>query len=781
MPPRISILSIFVSIIASAILVGCSTTKHVPDGSYLLDKVSIGVNSDSVDTDELYYFLRQVPNHKVLGFAKLQLSTYSLSGRDSTKWYNRWLRKLGQPPVIYSEELTDASVRQLRQALVNRGYLDAEVVADTTITKAKKLNVHYSITTGQARYIQSLEFEIPDSSIRQLILADTARLGARPGVLFDRNMLDNDRAIITERLRNSGYYAFNKDNISFIADTTLGSKAVDLIMQVKPPRKITAAYLPPGDSIADHKNHMTYRINHVYFITDMNNGKHQKLDTVNFQSISVLYGKDHYIKPNALEEKCYLRPGSVYRAVNVDRTYEALGQLGILKFINIEMEPVAEIDNEIWLNAVIHLSRNRKQGITAEVEGTNSEGDLGFGAGVIYQHRNLAKGSELFTAKLRGAYESLSGDLDGLINDHYTEVAGEIGITFPKFKAPFLSQSFKKRQRASTEFALSFVHQERPEYTRIIAGGAWRYKWSHNNRNFNRRHTFDLLDINYVRLPRSTINFIDQIAPSNPLLRYSYEDHFILRMGYAYNLTNRRIPTATVNAFAIQPSVTTIRAAGEVAGNLLYAISSLDGAHRHDGAYKIFGIQFAQYIKGEFDYTYTRNFNSRNALACHAGLGIVYPYGNSSMVPFEKRFYAGGANSVRGWGVRTLGPGTYDSRNSVTDFINQCGDISLELSLEYRAKLFWVFESALFIDAGNIWTIKKYENQPGGEFKFNKFYKQIAAAYGVGLRMDFTYFLLRFDLGFKAVNPAMNQERWPIVHPRWKRDANFHFSVGYPF
>lgn len=613
-------------------------------------------------------------------------------------------------------------------------------------------------------------------------MADTSALGLHYGAPFDRNALDNDRALITERLRNRGYFAFNKDNISFIADTTEGSKAVDLTLCVKPPQRIAAAYLPPDDSIAAHnESHYTYRIRHVYFITDMNANADERRDTVDYRSISVIYGKDHYIKPSILEEKCYLHPGAVYSTASVDRTYEALGQLGILKFINIEMEPVARIGDEVWLNAVIRMSKNRKQGITVEVEGTNSEGDLGFGAGVTYQHRNLAKNSDLLTAKLRGAYESLSGNFDGLINDHYTEIAGEIGITFPKFEAPFLSKSFKQRQLATTEFALSFVHQERPEYTRIIAGAAWRYKWSHRDRDFTRRHTYDLIDINYVRLPRSTINFIDEIAPSNPLLRYSYEDHFIMRMGYTYNHTNRRIPTASVNAFAIQPWVSTLRASGEVAGNLLYAISSLDGAHRHDGAYKIFGIQFAQYVKGEIDYTYTRNFNSRNALACHAGFGIAYPYGNSSMVPFEKRFYAGGANSVRGWGVRTLGPGAYDSRNSVTDFINQCGDISLELSLEYRAKLFWVFEGAIFVDAGNIWTIRNYANQPGGEFKFNKFYKQIAAAYGAGLRMDFTYFLLRLDLGMKAHNPASGQEPWPLLHPRWSRDANFHFSVGYPF
>ena len=778
---KLSTIIAFVILMIAVLLQACSSTKHVPDGSYLLDKVNIEIDGKTDATDkELYYFLRQTPNHKVLGFAKLQLATYSLSGIDSTKWYNRWLRNIGQPPVIYSQELTESSAKQLKQALINRGYLDARVLADTFVTGEKKIAVKYDIIPGQPHYIETVAFNIPDSSIQKIVMSDTAALNLRPGVLFDRNVLDNDRTTITEILRNAGYYAFNKDNITFIADTTANSKAVELTMNVFPPKK--AINNSDTSFSASPSHHNIYKIRQIIFVTDPNIAdKSTTNDTVHYHSISVVYGHDHYLKPGILEEKCYLRPGATYSATNVDRTYEALGQLGILKFINIEMKPIAEVGNEIWMDAIITISRNRKQGISIEVEGTNSEGDLGFGAGITYQHRNLAKNSELLTAKLRGAYESLSGNFEGLINDHYTEIAGEVGITFPKFEAPFLSKSFKQRQRASTEFALSFVHQERPEYTRIIAGAAWRYKWSHRDRDIQRRHTYELIDVNYVRLPRSTINFIDQIAPANPLLRYSYEDHFIMRTGYTYSRTNRRIPTASVNAFAIQPSVTTLRASGELAGNLLYAISSIDGAHRHDGAYKIFGIQFAQYVKGEFDYTYTRNFNSRNALAWHAGFGIAYPYGNSSMVPFEKRFYAGGANSVRGWGVRTLGPGAYDSKNSVSDFINQCGDISLDLSVEYRAKLFWVLESALFIDAGNIWTIKKYENQPEGEFRFNKFYRQIAAAYGLGLRLDFTYFLLRFDLGFKAVNPAINQERWPIIHPRWGRDTNFHFSVGYPF
>ena len=382
-------------------------------------------------------------------------------------------------------------------------------------------------------------------------------------------------------------------------------------------------------------------------------------------------------------------------------------------------------------------------------------------------------------ARLRMNYESLSGSFNGLINDRYTEWAGEVGITFPRFEFPFAKSALQKRLNVATEFAVSFNYQERPEYTRIISGAAWKYKW--HNRTNTRRHEFDLLDINYVYLPERTNNFLDQIAPDNPLLRYSYEDHLIMSMAYHYYHSNKRIPSALTKKYVLQPIVYTIRASAETAGNLLYLGEKAFGGHKHDGVYKVFGTQFSQYVKGEIDYAITRNFSNRQSLAFHVGGGIGYPYGNSTVLPFEKRFYAGGANGVRGWSVRPLGPGSFDSHNSVSYFINQCGDIRLDLSVEYRAKLFWVLEAGAFIDAGNIWTIHNYENQPGGFFRFSTFWKQIAWAYGLGLRMDFNYFLLRLDLGVKAYNPASGQERWPIIHPRWGRDTALHFSVGYPF
>ncbi len=782
---NIRLIKYIIVIIVVSLLAGCRSTRHVPDGMYLLDETTITVDGDreNVKSAELINYLRQTPNHKILGFAKLQLATYNMSGNDTTKWYNRWVRKLGQAPVIYNNELTAQSARQLKQALVNRGYNDATVEVDTIVRPdKKKMSVEYRITTGNPHVISTIDYEIEDSILKSAMMADSALFTIGVGDFFDRNALDTERTMITERLRQKGYYAFTKDYISFIADTTDGSKNVELTMIVRPP--VARPEISGEVSDADQL-HERYMVRHVYIVTDYDatraagNFKAFATDSVNYHGLTILYGPDHYLRPSILEEKCFIEPGKLFNSSAIDRTYEAMGQLSILKYININLVQSGKMDGMPALDAYILLSRAKKQGVTFELEGTNSEGDLGFGVGLTYLHRNLWKGSELLTTKFRTSYESISGNLDGLINNRYTEYAGEVGITFPKFEAPFLSKQFKQKIKATSEVALSLNYQERPEYTRVIAGAGWKYKWS--NRSNTVRRTFDLIDVNFVYLPHSTLNFIDEIAPQNPLLRYSYEDHFIMRMGYTYYRTNRRMASSSIAPVHRQERIYSFRWAAEIAGNLLYAISSIDGAKRHDGAYKIFGIQFAQYFKTEADYNWTRNFGPRNSIALHMGLGLGVPYGNSSMIPFEKRFYAGGANGVRGWNVRTLGPGSYDARNSVVDFINQCGDIRLDMSFEYRAKLFWVFESALFVDAGNIWTIRNYVNQPGGVFKPGNFYKEIALAYGAGLRMDFTYFLLRLDLGLKAHNPARNQEPWPIIHPKWSRDATFHFAVGYPF
>ncbi|MDE6753011.1 MAG: BamA/TamA family outer membrane protein [Muribaculaceae bacterium] len=739
-----------------------------------MDDIKIEVNDSthSFDASEMSVYLRQHPNHKMLWSMKLRLGVFNLSGNDSTKWWNNWVRKLGEAPVVFDSMLMAASSSQLQKAMINKGFLNATVIAETDKNeKKKKIKIDYKLNPGIPYVISKIDYNFPDSIFQDLVMKDSDRFIIRTGDYLDRSALEAQREQITQSLRNRGYYGFAKEFITFNADTTSGSNLVELTMTLNPPYKGS-----PGI-----RTHNSYIVKNVYYITDYDPGKNDSFrnypfqDSINYKGLTILYGKNHYLRPEVLYENCFIEPGKIFRQREVERTYQALSRLNILKFNNIRFIPVGQD----LIDAYILLTPGRSQSIALEVEGTNSEGDLGVAASVTYTHRNIGKGSETFTGKLRGAYESLSGNLEGLIHDRYMEYSVEGGVTFPKFKAPFLSEKFKRKINATTELNVSMTYQERPEYTRIISTAGWSYKWI-NNRNKN-RFVFTPIDINYVYLPESTNNFIDEIAPDNPLLRYSYEDHFIMRMGFTFYRSNKR--GESPRRGDLQRSIYTIRTNFEIAGNTLFLINSIF-THRnsfHTNPYKIFGIHYSQYFKFNGDYTIIRNIDPRNALAFHVGFGLGYPYGNSSILPFEKRFYGGGANGVRGWAVRTLGPGRFPGTNSVSDFINQCGDIRLDLSMELRTKLFWILELGAFIDAGNIWTIHNYPNQPGGLFQFDSFYKELAASYGIGLRLDFTYFLLRFDMGMKAYNPAMGSVRFPLIHPDWSRDRAFHFSIGYPF
>ena len=755
----------------------CSSTKHVPQGKFLLDKVKINVTDPhkDVEASQLANYLRQNANHRVLGGLKLQLALYNIAGRDSANWFNRWIKRVGTPPVIYDSALTVASADQLHMALSNRGFMNNVVTYQVEADSAKrKARVNYDITLGEPYFIRSIDYDIPDEDLRDIILADTARFTVHEGDLLNYNRLDEWRQNITENLRNHGYYAFNKEYITFMADTAAGSKAVDLTLNSRDPYR--------NDHMPYYTEHEPFYVRDVVYVTDYDpvemHDAFWGADTVTLHSgIKIIEGPDRYLRHDVLDECNHIEPGQLYNAEAITRTYRALGRLNILKQINIDVRPLGEVDGVLMVDAYVLLSPDKSQTVSVSLEGTNSEGDLGFGVGLDYEHRNIFKGAEVLSAKAKVSYESISGNLSGLINNNYSEYSTELGLTFPKFMFPFLKRSFKRKIQASTAFTVNFDYQARPEYTRIIAGGSWRYQWTERSRRM--AHTLTLVDVSVISVPKYNEEFFKRIT--NPLLFYSYQDHLIMRMGYNFYRTNK----AEMNVLQMgrfQRNVFTIRANAETAGNLLYGLSHLTGQKADaDGSYKAMGIRYSQYFKADADYSFTHYFDHRQSVAFHVGAGVAVPYGNSDVLPFEKRFYSGGANSVRGWGVRTLGPGSYDSNNNLSKFIYQCGDIRFDVNLEYRAKLFWVVELGLFMDAGNIWTIKKYEDQPGGVFKFNKFYEQIAAAYGAGIRLDFKYFLVRVDMGMKAHNPASGQEHWPLLHPRFKRDSEFHFSVGYPF
>ena len=754
-------------------LASCSATKFVPDGSYLLDEVKIHTDNKEIKPSDMRLYVRQNPNSKWFSTIKTQLYVYNWSGRDSTKWFNRFLRKIGDAPVIYNESDAIRSQEEIAKAVQNLGYMGASVKR-TTKTKKKKLKLFYEITSGKPYIVRTLKYDISDKKIAEYLRNDSTQSMLREGMLFDVNVLDAERQRITDYLLCNGYYKFNKDYITYTADTARNTHQVDLTLHLLPYKTYV------GDT---PKEHFQYKINKINFITDYDVLQSSALssieinDSLHYNGFPIYYKDKLYLRPKVLVDNLRFASGDLYDERNVQKTYTYFGRLSALKYTNIRFFETQNGDST-QLNCYVMLTKSKHKSISFELEGTNSAGDLGAAASVSFQHRNLFRGSETFMVKFRGAYEAISGLQPGYKNHNYTEYGVETSINFPNFLFPFLTSDFKRRIKATTEFGLQYNYQLRPEFSRTIASASWSYKWMQKQKI---QHRIDLLDISYLYLPWISSQFQEDYInkdKDNYILKYNYENRLIVRMGYNYSynsaggaLVNN---TITTNSYSI-------RAGFESAGNILYGISKMINMRKNkDGEYAILGIPHAQYLKGDFDFAKNIIIDHRNSLAFHAGIGIAVPYGNAKVVPFEKRYFSGGANSVRGWSVRNLGPGSFAGDGN---FMNQSGDIKLDASIEYRTRLFWKFRGAAFIDAGNIWTIREYENQPGGVFEFDKFYKQIAVAYGLGLRLDLDFFVLRFDGGMKAINPKYKKakERYPIIHPRFSRDFAFHFAVGYPF
>lgn len=728
----------------------CSSTKFVPENEYMLDQVSISSDENVFDLPTLEPYIRQKANSRWFSVFKIPLGVYSAAGRDTTKWINRTLQRIGEEPVLFDTLQARMSCDDLQQAMQNLGYMHATVDLRTQV-KGKKISVTYMLHPGEPFFINRVNYVIDDPQIEKILNRDTGRR-LKSGDPFTVPSLDNERKRITRLLSDSGYYRFHKDFIEYTADSVRGSRDIDVTLHL-----------------------MRYRANANAPLTDHPRYRIRQINYVSPDSMLVP------LRKNVLQNNTMMRDGKYYSATDLQRTYNRFGRLGIIRFTNIGFTEVFNtpavdgagtegIPEERALDCRIQLSTNKPNSISFQPEGTNTAGDLGAAASLTYQNRNLFKGSELLSVEFRAAFEAITG-LEGYENDNYEEYGMEARLEFPRFVAPFLSRNFKRRSSATSELAISYNLQNRPEFHRRVFSTSWRYRWSQPQRH--RNFSFDLLDLNYVYMPWISAKFkedyLDDVNNRNAILRYNYEDLFIMRIGFGFTYNNGK--------HALKTNV-------ESSGNLLNGLSRVFSLQQNeDGQYTLFNIAYAQYVKFDIDYTRLVRFDADNSLALHAGLGVAYPYGNSTILPFEKRYFSGGANSVRGWSVRELGPGKFKGTDGRIDFINQTGDMKLDLNAEYRTKLFWKFLGAAFIDAGNIWTLRAYQDQAGGQFKFKEFYKQIAVSYGLGLRLNFDYFIIRLDAGMKAINPAYEtgKEHWPIVHPKWGRDLTFHFAVGMPF
>lgn len=695
----------------------CSTGKYVQEGEYILDKVAVVSDQSDYNAAPLSQYVRQ---------------------KEKPKLFSLFRNPFSRKPVIYDTLQARLSCQDLMTAMQNEGYMNADVSLYTE-TKGKKLKATYLLHPGQPFLIGKVNYNIQDEGIQQLLHLDqTDNQQIKPGMRFTVETLDNERKRIAGLLSDNGYFRFNKDFIHFTADTVMGRKDIALTLQLRKYK---------SNSNSPEVDHTRYLIRDVLFQSNDSNRIH--------------------LRKQVLLNATAIKAGRPYDASALQRTYNNFARLQAVKYTNIKF---AEVPDTNLLDCHIQISTNKPSTISFQPEGTNTAGDLGAAASITYTNRNLFHGSEQLSIEFRGAYEAITG-LEGYQDQNYTEFSVETKLVFPRFLAPFLSKSFRRRQTASSEWAVSWNFQNRPEFHRRVFSSAWRYRWSEPKHHLNYR--FDLLDLNYVYMPwiSSTFkrDYLDNAENRNAILRYNYEDIFIMKAGFTVSYTD---------------GVDAVRANFESAGNLLNGVSKGFGFKTNSqGQHTLFNIAYAQYVKLDFDYTHLFQFDKRNALALHAGLGVAYPYGNSTVLPFEKRYFSGGANSVRGWSVRELGPGKFKGTDGRIDFINQTGDVKLDLNAEYRSSLFWKLQGALFIDAGNIWTLRNYAEQPGGQFKFTEFYKQIAASYGMGLRLNFDYFILRFDMGMKAINPAYESEKehWSIFHPKLSRDFDFHFAVGLPF
>ncbi|WP_315293324.1 BamA/TamA family outer membrane protein [Hoylesella loescheii] len=721
-----------------ALLAACSATKFVPDESYLLEKVELKADTKKFNVASLEPYIRQKANSKWFSVFKIPLGTYALSGRDTTRWINRTLRKIGEEPVVYDTLQAQLSCNDLKLALQNMGYMNAEVDL-TTRAKGKRLTAIYTLHPGTPFFINSVRYDIQDSVIaRMLDLGNPDRQELKAGDPFTVTRLEEERKRITRVLMDSGYYRFHKDFIQYGADSTAGQNQINLMLHLLP-------YRP--NSGAPETLHPRYSIRNVTFSSN--------------DSAKI------HLRPRVLRRSTLIKEGDLFSATQLQRTYANFARMQAVRYTNIRF---TEAPDTTLLDCDINISTNKPSSISFQPEGTNTAGDLGAAASVTYENRNLFRGSELLSIQLRAAYEAITG-LEGYQNKDYQEYGVETKLTFPRFVAPLLSRSFRRRSIATSELSLNWNLQNRPEFHRRVFSTAWRYHWNEPRHHISYR--YDFFDINYVYMPwissRFKADYLDNVTSRNAILRYNYEDLFILKMGFG---------------LAFNDGENALKVNVESAGNMLHAVSKIFRLPQNaDGKYTLVNIAYAQYVKFDVDFTRLFQFDERNSLAFHVGLGVAYPYGNSTILPFEKRYFSGGANSVRGWRVRELGPGTFKGTDGRIDFINQTGDMKLDMNLEYRTFLGWKLHGAVFVDAGNIWTLRNYADQPGGQFRFNSFYRQIALAYGLGLRLNFDYFILRFDLGMKAVNPAYetSREHYPLLYPNFKRDFAFHFAVGLPF
>jgi len=757
------------------IAASCNPTKYVPQDETLLDAYHISINREGIKKTDIEPYIRQKPNKRIFG-TKFHLGLYNLSNIKKEKWPHSWLRAIGEEPVVFDPVATEKSVEQIKSYTSSKGYFDNKV-DETVETENRKTKVFYNVDLKPPYKIRHLIYEIADTSIAALCYFDSVNCLIERGRPYDVDVLTSERTRFVRFIKDQGFYNFSDDHIFFRVDSTLGSRQVDIVYGIKKFLKID-----PANRVISVP-HSQYRIHNVYIFPDFvprdvlaeGNAYYSTLDTTEYKGFYFISKeKKPQVKYDLIIQALYLMPGSGYNLTNTEQSQSHLLALKTFRLVNIfynELpESAVKTNNELSLDCTVQLTQLSQQSFRIELEGTNSAGNLGGAVNLIYQHKNLFHGAELFNIKLKGAYEAITQkDTTGSLLKSIQEYGVETSLRFPKFMLPFLeTEDFIKKYNPSTTLVAAYNYQAMPLYTRTMANATFGYSWIGGPYT---THIVNPLQLNLIKMKDIDESFKQKIFTSS-YLTYAYQDVMILGGNYSYIYNNQKIKKINNYWF--------LRFNAETSGNML----SLAQKIAHLDSLKVFDLSYAQYVRADLDVRYNITINDASSIVYRGFIGAGIPFGNSKAIPFEKQYYGGGANGIRAWQVRTLGPGSY--KPYTKGFLNQTADIKLEANIEYRFDLFWILEGALFLDMGNIWSYNMDPVRPGSKFYFNTFYKDIAVGTGTGLRFDFSFVLLRVDLGMKLRDPwILNGSRWialnPDEHYSFKKDFVVVLAIGYPF
>jgi outer membrane protein assembly factor BamA len=754
-----------VAVVLSAFALGCSNTAYLAKGEKLYTGADVNIEEkkDVPNTgdlkNQLDLLVKPEPNGKLLGLFRFKLWLYNIG---------IFKESLGEPPVLLQSVVPDRVVARMRTLLENKGYFWADV--RYTVHEAENTaDIQYNVAIQSPYRINGITVKGGNDALVEAIRSTMGETLLTAGDQYDLGKLKQERERIDAALKEKGYFYFSPDLIVFQADSTAGNRTVDLSLQVKRDLPVEAT--------------RSYTIGNIYIYSGYALNRDSVIipagGTVSVDGCTYI-DLDQEFQPDVILRSVFFKKGAAYSRKNHDLTLNRLMNLGVFKFVNIRFvnDDSAGIPR---LEPHIYLTPLSIKNIRFELQGVSKSNNL---AGPVFnssfRNRNLFGGAELFTLSFEAGLEIPIGGGPSAGNSYEIGTRGELDL--PKFVTPFRLDNLSSLFVPKTRIVLGLSLLHRLEYYQLLSVDAsFGYNWKES---ITKEHNLSPLSMTFAHLTGTTQKFNDLLS-NNPLLRKSFEEQFIIGQNYSFTY-NDQLEKDHKNHLYFKGSI-------DLSGNLLNLVQSLFIKHSAtpDTPYKIFGTTYAQYYKFDIDVReYFNAIDQTASIASRLIAGIGVAYGNSATLPYVKQFYVGGSNSVRAFVPRGLGPGSYKIPDSVAvkSFFDQVGDIKLEANTEYRFPIVSILKGALFVDAGNIWLLREDPGRPGGTFSSKTFLDEIAVGTGFGLRLDLSFFILRFDLAFPLRVPSLpTNERWVINKinfgdPSWrKNNLALNIAIGYPY